>query len=310
MITKTLSDDVLIEQFKSMHQDGMTIFTLGGGSIRGAFFHGTRFVNKLRLQHELGLMETLLLGHACLCAALLIPTMKGRDRAVFRCDTDGAAAGFNVEAFSEGFVRGYLFQNPLEITGQFKSWDLKPLFGSGTVSVTRFPEGYTQPVTGIVQIKHKNIAMDLSEYFLQSEQTTTGFNTGIQFDKDGRVIGAGGMYIQVMPDAESDIVDAAEHAFAAAPSFGQWFAEGGGREDVIYGLFRSCNPQVPAERSIDFYCPCSKDNFFQKLMALPKQELSQMRQSPEEYIELTCRNCGSVYKYPKEELISSAGVRV
>ena len=302
MITVPLHDRELQEQITAMHPDGMTIFLLNNGALRGALFHGTRFVNQMRAQHELGILETLVLGQACLCGALLIPTMKGRDRAVFRYDTNGPAAGFSVEANSEGYVRGFLFQDPIPIDKQPESWDLAPYFGDGTVSVIRYPEGFTEPVTGTVAIKYRNIAQDLAEYFLVSEQTNTAFNTGIQFDPKGRVIGAGGLFLQVMPGADPDLVVAAEHAFAAAPSLGQWFAEGGDREDIIHGLFRSCIPSSVLERDIVFNCPCSRERFAAHLAGLNRRELEDMAKNGPDPIEVICHNCGSVYTWSREEI--------
>lgn len=302
MINKEITNLSLLKKISTKYHNEMSVFMLGGGQLRGAFFSATDFVNKLRLQHELGIPETLVLGHAAICAALLIPTMKGRDRIVFRCNTDGVLSGFCVEAFSEGFVRGYLLENPLPVCTPMKTLDLKPLFGKGTITVIRYPEGGKEPVTGIVEIKHKNIALDLSEYFLHSEQTQTGFNTGIQFDTDGDVIGGGGLYLQVMPNAENDIIDAAEHAFASAPSLGKWFAEGGNTEDIIYGLFRNCKPEILINRQIKFYCPCTKENYFHKILSLPKEEIKDMYENGPDKIEISCLNCGSVYLYDKKDL--------
>lgn len=302
MITVPYNDTVLETHLSSIHQDGMSIFLLAEGTLRGAFFHGTQFVNRLRAQHSLGSLETMVLGQACLCGALLVPTMKGHDRAIFRYDTNGPAAGFSVEANSEGWVRGFLLQDPIPVETPPQNWDLAPYFGPGLVSVIRFPEGGTEPVTGSVEIKHKNIALDLAEYFLISEQTHSAFNTGIQLDTEGRVIGAGGMFLQVMPNADSEIVEAVEHAFASAPSLGSWFAEGGDRDDIIYGLFRDFNPTVVLERSILFDCPCSRENFAQRLSGLDKNELTDMVENGPDPIEVICHNCASVYTYPSTEL--------
>lgn len=285
-----------------MHADGMTVFLLGEGSLRGAFFHGTRFVNQMRIQHSLGVLETLVLGQAALCGALLIPTMKGRDRAVFRYDTNGPAAGFSIEADSAGFVRGYLFQNPIPVDAPPQDWDLRPYLGEGTLSVTRFPEGGREPVTGSIEILHRNIARDLTEYFRISEQTMTAFNSGIQFDRDGRVVGAGALYLQVMPGAPVDVVEAAEHAFASAPSLGQWFAEGGDREDIIYGLFRNCEPVCVLNRDIRFDCPCSREKYARHLQHLDQAELRDMAQNGPNPTEVYCHNCGSVYQFSREEI--------
>jgi molecular chaperone Hsp33 len=302
MITAPINDSELEARLDAMHGDGMTIFLLGDGALRGAFFHGTRFVNRMRAQHRLGVLETLVLGQASLAGALLIPTMKGRDRAIFRYDTNGPAAGFSVEADSTGFVRGFLLQDPIPIDGPLESWDLAPFFGDGTLTVTRFPEGRTEPMTGMVEIKHRNIALDLAEYFLRSEQTKTAFNTGIQFDKEGRVIGAGALYLQTMPGADPELVLAAEHAFAATPSLGTWFAEGGNREDVIYGLFRGMKPVSVLDRPVAYDCPCSREGFAAHLSRLDRKELADMAEHASDPLEIVCHNCGSIYHFPRAEI--------
>jgi molecular chaperone Hsp33 len=307
MITVPITDPALEERFMTMHPDGMSIFLLGKGELRGAFFHGTRFVNRLRAQHSLGLLETLVLGQAALSGALLIPTMKGHDRAIFRYDTNGPAAGFSVEANSEGYVRGFLLQDPIPVDKAPESWDLAPYFGDGTVTVIRFPEGAREPMTGSVPIRHRNIARDLAEYFLVSEQTQTAFNTGIQFDREGRVVGAGALYLQTMPGADPELVAAAERAFAAMPSIGQWFAEGGDREDVIYGLFRGMDPSVVLEREILFDCPCSREGYASRLAGLDRKELADMAENGPDPIEIVCHNCGSAYQYPRDEIRAMLG---
>lgn len=302
MIKVPINDSVLEERYASLHSDGMSIFLLGEGALRGAFFHGTRFVNRLRVQHSLGPLETMVLGQAALTSALLVPTMKGRDRVLFRYDTFGPAAGFRVEAFSEGFVRGYLLQNPIPVTKPPENWDLAPFFGEGTVSLTRYPEGGREPITGSVPIMHKNIAKDLAEYFLRSEQISTAFNTGIQLDDVGRVIGAGGLYLQTMPGADPGYVKAAEQAFSAAPSLGQWFAEGGDRDDIIFGLFRALSPKVVLERSILFDCPCSREGYLSRLVQLGAEELDDLIRNGPHPIEICCHNCSSVYTYTPDDL--------
>ena len=80
MITQELTDTELLAHLGKIHKDEMTMFVMAEGSFRGAFFNGTRLVNQMRAQHNLGILETLVLGQAMLCAALLIPTMKGRER--------------------------------------------------------------------------------------------------------------------------------------------------------------------------------------------------------------------------------------
>ena len=69
----------------------------------------------MRVQHNLGILETLILGQGILCAALMIQTMKGKEHIVLRYETNGSAKGFSVEVDSTGYVRGFLLNNPIPV---------------------------------------------------------------------------------------------------------------------------------------------------------------------------------------------------
>lgn len=200
MIKKEITDSKTLEHLSQIEKDGMSVFIMADGRFRGAFFNGTELINQMRVQHNLGILETMVLGQGILCAAMMIQTMKGKEHIVFRYETNGACKGFSVEVDSTGYVRGYLLNNPIPIDKPLESWDLEPFFGDGgTVTITRYIEGGKEPQIGTTEIVYKNIAKDLTYYFLQSEQINTAFNTSIQFDKEGRVIGAGGLFLQSIP---------------------------------------------------------------------------------------------------------------
>jgi molecular chaperone Hsp33 len=327
MIKAEISGTELINYLSSIENDGMTLFSLENGLYRGAFYNGTHMVNQMRANHRLGILETMVLGQAELCAALLIPLMKGREHITFRYETDGAAKGFSVEADSTGYVRGYLLQDTIPVEKPLEDWDLAPFFGNGTVTVSRMSGGMRQPQTGTTEIKYRNIAKDLTWYFAQSEQTNTAVNTGIQFDKSGRVIGAGGLFLQTVPNAggtkssdgllgrsaqtgtgerSSDEIAALtagiERAFQVVPSPGQWFAEGRNRNSIIMGLFRDYKPAVLLERNVIFDCPCSAENFAGRIRNLGKKDLTDIIKNDPDPIEVVCRNCGSVYHITKRML--------
>ena len=316
MIKQKITNIELLEKLKGVEDDGMTVFVAGDGMFRGAIYNGTRMVNQMRAQHNLGILETLVLGQAELCAALMIQTMKGRERVTFRYDTDGPAAGFSVEADSSGFVRGYIFQDKIPVDHEITNWDLTDFFGGGIVSITRDIEGAKAPQTGTTEIKFRNIAKDLAWHFAKSEQTNTAFSTGIQFDKKGNVVGAGGLFMQALPgaggakddnkvdaDAKRDaMIQNAERAFGACPSLGQWFSEGQKREPLIKGLFREFNPKIVLERGVVYDCPCSAAGFADSIKHIGKEELDDILANDPDPIEVSCKNCASVYKIPKSML--------
>lgn len=324
MIKAEITDSELLAHLDKIHKDEMTVFVMADGQFRGAFLNGTRLVNQMRAQHSLGILETMVLGQAVLCAALMIPTMKGREHLTFRYDTNGPAAGFSVEADSTGFVRGFLLQNQIPVEKPLESWDLSPFFGDGTVTVSRIGEGMKAPQTGTTEIVYKNIALDLAHYFLQSEQISTAFNTSIQLDSKGRVTGAGGMFLQHVPGAggkskisaqtensgsedkkehESILIQKVENAFSAMPSIGKWFSDGGDMEDVIYGLFREFSPSAVLNRKIEFNCPCSAEGFSSHIKHLPPAELKDIIEHDGDPLEVICHTCGSRYNIPKSMLV-------
>ncbi|MCR5724365.1 MAG: Hsp33 family molecular chaperone HslO [Treponema sp.] len=323
MIKAAITDKELTEKLDTIEKDGMTVFVMADGQFRGALYNGTRMVNQMRQNHHLGILETLVLGQAELCAALLIQTMKGREHLTFRYDTNGPAAGFAVEADSTGYVRGHLFQNPIPVEKPLENWNLAPFFGDGTLTISRLGEGMKQAQTGTVEIMHRNIAKDLAWYFAQSEQVHTAFNTSIQFDKQGRVIGAGALFLQAVPGAggksktsaqtadsgsedkdsiATELIGRVENAFRACPSLGTWFSENGKREDIIHGLFREFSPVSVLDRDIIFDCPCSEAHFVDAVRHLPKAELEDILKNDSDPLEITCHNCGSVYHIHKDQL--------
>lgn len=314
MIKAQINDTELLQHLDSIHKDEMTIFVMADNAFRGAFFNGTRLVNQMRANQNLGILETMILGQAMLCGALLIPTMKGREHLTFRYDTNGPAAGFSVEADSTGYVRGYLMQNKIPIEKPLENWDLAPFLGEGTVTITRTGEGMKQAQVGTVEIMYKNIAKDLAWYFAQSEQIHTAFNTSIQFDSKGRVVGAGGMFLQHIPESggyakkdskfinDETLIQRAENAFSAMPSIGKWFADGGNMRDVIYGLFREFEPTAVLNRDVVFDCPCNLETFANHVRNLPKQEVEDIIKNDPSPLEIICHNCGSRYLIDKKML--------
>ena len=116
MIKASIDDKELATHLDSLEPDKLRIFTMADGRVRGALFHGTRFVNQLRAQHNLGILETYILGQASLCAALTIPMMKDLEHNVIKYEGTGPAEGYSVEADSTGYVRGYLFTDNIGLS--------------------------------------------------------------------------------------------------------------------------------------------------------------------------------------------------
>lgn len=320
MIRKQIEDKELRDHIDSLEKDEMVVFVMAEGRVRGALFHGTSFVNQMRLQQNTGILETMVLGQACLCSALMIPTMTEMEHNVWRYECDGPAKGFSVEADSTGFVRGYLLEDHIPIKKPLESWDLTPFLGNGTMTVTKIHPNDKTPQTSSVEILYKNITKDLAWYYQQSDQIQTAFNTSIFMDPKGRVTGAGGMFLQVLPatggtikdgdkkssssDFEEDarLIEKVENAFSACPSLGKWFAEKGNINDIVMGLFREFNPVIAVRRKVRYDCPCNESYFVNHLKSLSVKDIEDLKNNDGKPVEIVCRNCGSVYRISPDKL--------
>lgn len=314
----SLTDKDLQSHLDSLEADKLRIFTMANGRVRGALFHGTRFVNQIRAQHNLGILETYILGQAGLCSALTIPMMKDMEHTAIHFEGTGTAEGYSMEADSSGYVRGYLNVDNIPLDKPLENWDLKPFLGAGNLTFSRIHKDDKYPQSSTVDVDGENIAKDFATYFAQSEQINTAFNSSIQFDKQGRVVGAGAMYIQIMPktggtakigaqvdshaeesEDDEELLRKVENAFKACPSIGLLYSEKEvDSEDIILGLFREFKPTITVTRDIIFDCPCNEEFFINYLKTLSEDQLKDLP----EPIEVTCRNCGSVYKISHSKL--------
>lgn len=315
-----LEDEKLKKHIDSLVKDEMCIFVMAEGRIRGALFHGTRFANQIRLQHNLGILESMVLCQAGIAGALMIPMMKGEERVTLKYETESPAKGFSIEADSKGTVRGFLYNEQIPIDKPLESWDLKPFLGSGILTVSTLHKEDREPFSSSVNVDSGNIAQDLAWYYNQSEQISTAFNISVQMDKEAKIVGAGGMFLQIMPEtggkrsdgsgksssadkkSDEELLSRAELAFKTCPSLGQWFSEKGNFEDLIYGLFREFKPSIAVRRNITYDCPCSKETFLAHIRHLPKKELEDIKKNGPDPLEIICRNCGSVYQIPLSEV--------
>ncbi len=288
----------------------MKIFLLNKGRYRGAALDATRMVTEMQKAHNTGILETYALGETYIAAGLLTSMLKGNDRLgiVFECG--GPIKGISVEVNAEGNVRGYLKNNPFPLDGVPESLDLSMLFGPGFLSVIRYPEGSRQPFTGQVMITFGSIAKDLAYYFTTSENLPSAFNLSVKFNKDGSILGAGGVFIQKMPEeggkidsrADEDAAAGLEEALTSMPSIGRMLAEGKSISEIIGDTFGDYFPNVIGSRQIDFKCSCSRDQFSSYLKGLAENDKRDIYEKGPYPVVTVCHNCNTSYEFTKKQV--------
>ncbi|OGQ94995.1 MAG: protein HslO [Deltaproteobacteria bacterium RIFOXYD12_FULL_57_12] len=302
MIKKKPFGNTLKEQLIANAQDRLYSFVLAGQTVRGAVVNGVRMVNEMRANHELGILETFALGHAYLAAALLASSLKGNDVIGLKIDCSGPLKGLVVEANAFGEVRGYLKRVPIPVEKPLESFDLSPFLGAGFLTVTRYLEDAKQPFAGNVALQYGNIALDLAHYFLISEQLPTAINLSIQFDRDGEVIGAGGLLLQAMPGASQEEMAVLDKRVAELPSLGITFAKNSDARQLVADHFADFSPEFLADYRIEFLCRCNEGRIREILLALPEEERRDIVANGPFPLEIRCHNCNTPYRFGHSEL--------
>lgn len=286
----------------TLASDGIDIFLLARGNLRGAVIHGTHMLNAMRRNHQLGIMESLILGHGYLATALVGSQLKEHGRVILSIDCSGPVQGMNVEATARGEVRGYLKNSTILIEEELESFDTGPFIGVGILSLTRHLERQKQPFTGQVLVEYGSIARDLANYYVQSEQTPTAFNLSVQFDAAGRISGAGGLFVQAIPGAHDEEKERAQELVEELPSLGRLFADRHTGADVVHRQFAALEPEIVGTREASFFCACSKERFARFIAGMSDQELDDLEANGPFPVTTVCHNCNSTYEFTKAEV--------
>ena len=283
-------------------EDCLHTFLMADETIRGAVLNGSRMINQMRWNHELGILETLVLGHAYLGACLMGASLKGKDRLGLQVDCSGPVKGLVVEANAAGDVRGFLKNVPIPVEKPLEDFNLSPFFGAGFISVTRILADAKRPFTGKVMMAHGSLAKDLAHYYLTSEQIPTSFSLSVKFDHLGNVAAAGGMFLQAMPDAEDAVVRRIEAQVVALPSIAALLAEGTAPEDLVRTHLGDYSPRFIDRRNVGFICHCNRDQIRNVLTLLPIDELKDIQEKGPFPVEIRCHHCNTRYPFDREHI--------
>ena len=303
MIKKDIFDKDIKERLKSSAKEKIYRFIMADGMIKGAVVHSTRMVNEMRANHETGPLETLILGQAYIAASLICSGLKGKDdRISITIQCSGPVKGLDVEANVSGEVRGYLKTQHIEVENPEKVNSLAALFGTGFLTVTQYLENAPAPYSGQVALECGSIAEDLANYFLVSEQIPTALTLSVVFDDKEEVKGAGGIFLQAMPGADTAKVSEAEEMILGIDSLGELFAKGRTPEEIILDTFSNLEPKLLNSSLVEFFCRCSKNKMEGYLKSLPREEKKDMLKNGPFPLEIRCHHCNSAYQFDKEDL--------
>lgn len=283
-------------------KDYMIRATAGNGAIRAFAVTSKNMVEAARVAHNTAPVVTAALGRTLTAAAMMGSMMKGdKDVLTLHIQGTGPMRGLNVTADSHGNVKGYPFENQVDLPANaMGKLDVGGAIGMGELVVIK-DLGLKEPYVGQTQLQTGEIAEDLTYYFAVSEQVPSSVGLGVLVDRDCSVRQAGGFIIQLMPDVTDEMIEKLEQKISTVRSVTEMLEEGLTPEDILKELLQDFDLEILDTMETGFVCDCTREKVSRAILSIDKKDLQSMIDD-EEPIEVRCQFCNKKYRFEVEEL--------
>ncbi len=277
-------------------EDTLTIATAEG--VRIYAITTKNLVQEAADRHHTSHLATAALGRAMSGALMLAATMKDGERILLKLKGDGPMGEVVAEAQGTS-VRGYVGEPDVFLPLKNGKLDIGGALGQGTITLTRYLQN-GESFTGHAELADGEIATDITNYLYMSEQTPSSVALGVLVDKDGKVLAAGGYFIQAMPGCDEEVLEKLGNNVAVTPYVTQLLELGYTPEKIIEVLARGLEFDIKESMPVKFSCGCSKDKILNMLAALSQDDINYLTEQPD--TEVHCQYCNKVYHFSSEEL--------
>lgn len=277
-------------------EDTLTIATAEG--VRIYAITTKNLVQEAADRHHTSHLATAALGRAMSGALMLAATMKDGERILLKLKGDGPMGEVVAEAQGTS-VRGYVGEPDVFMPLKNGKLNIGGALGQGTITLTRYLQN-GESFTGHAELADGEIATDITNYLYMSEQTPSSVALGVLVDKDGKVLAAGGYFIQAMPGCDEEVLEKLGNNVAVTPYVTQLLELGYTSEKIIEVLARGLEFDIKESMPVKFSCGCSKDKILNMLAALSQDDIDYLTEQPD--TEVHCQYCNKVYHFSSEEL--------
>lgn len=262
----------------------------------------TNMIETAQEIHKPSAVVSAALGRLLTASSLMGSMLKGEDDSVtLRLNGGGPVGSVIAVSDSNGNTRGYVSNPVVEIPLNKKGkLDVAGAVGTdGSLTVMK-DLGLKEPYVGQVPIISGEIAEDITSYYAISEQTPSVCALGVLVNPDLTIKAAGGFFIQLLPTALDDTIDAVERCIKDIPPVTKMIADGMTPEEICKSVLKEFNIEVLDSSKPEYKCNCSKERVKKALISTGKEALEEMSQ--DESTEVTCHFCNKAYKFSSSEI--------
>ncbi len=268
--------------------------TAGNGAIRGFFAYTAGTVNRAVQIHKTSPTASAGFGRLITAAAVMGGMLKSdTDLLTLKVKGDGPIGGMVATADYLGRVKGYVnnpfVELPLKPNGKL---DVSTAVGMGELVVIR-DLGLKEPYVGMIPLVSGEIADDLTYYYATSEQIPTSVALGVKVERDHSIKHAGGFIVQLMPQADEEMISILETNLIACPQVTNMLSNG---QDMIETVLKGLNPVINEEMPVLYHCNCSTDRVKKALASINPKEIQEIL-AEDGKISMHCHFCNKDYDF-------------
>ena len=269
---------------------------------------GTDLCQDAARRHQTSPAATCALGRVLLSGALLATLTKTEERVTIQIQSNGPLRGLTADAFGDGLVRGFPHEPQAAPDADMsKRQRLAPLLGrNGIVYIVR-DIGVRDRYQGQVSFVTAEVDEDVEAYLRESEQIPSAIGCELIMDRQGKVLCAGGVLVQSMPDSPPETAHQlreVQHMLRSGELYDLLKTGPTSAKDLarlVAGPYADTLEFVD-QRPLRFQCRCDRQRITAMLGGMSIAELDEM--IAEGKAEVTCNYCAVRYEVPRDELLA------
>ena len=273
------------------------------GLVNAVAISSTGIVERARQMHKMLPTATAALGRLLSAASMMGNMQKTEDGSITLQIKGGGPLGTLLAVSdAEGNVRGYVDHPQISLLEKYRGkLDVGAAVGAdGMLTVIRDLR-MKEPYVGSVALVSGEIAEDITQYFVQSEQIPTACALGVLIDTDQSVRAAGGYLIQLLPGAGEDTIAKVEGGIYAAPSVTNQLRDDPDPANLLRTVLSDFDLEILETMPIEYRCYCSRERTERALLSLGSKELEDILREQGK-TDLTCQFCDRIHSFSGEEL--------
>ena len=273
------------------------------GWVKAVAVSSREIVERARQIHKTLPTATAALGRLLSAASMMGNMQKVDDGSLTLQIKGGGPLGMLLAVSdAEGNVRGYVENPQISLLEKYRGkLDVGTAVGTdGMLTVVRDLR-MKEPYVGSVELVSGEIAEDITQYFVQSEQIPTACALGVLVDVDQSVRASGGYLLQLLPGAPDETIDRLEAGIRDAGNVTAMLDAGLTPEEILKKVMASFELEILETTPVVYRCTCSRERVAKTLLTLGVEELEEIVRT-KETLHIDCQFCDKIYDFTPEDV--------